>query len=103
MAELTNLEAKLGEVTGLAMAAQAATKKVIALARDDGENELVDLLSRMHEEAGETERRCAELAGRFDGKKTAILEEGKQTKAKGAQMLKTYLDDDSDALDGVEF
>ena len=28
MAELTNLETKLGEVIGLAMAAQAATEKV---------------------------------------------------------------------------
>ena len=31
MAELTKLESKLGEVTGLAMAAQAATKKVMGL------------------------------------------------------------------------
>ncbi len=35
MAELTKLEAKLGEVTGLAMAAQAATKKVTSLAREE--------------------------------------------------------------------
>ena len=35
MAELSNLEAKLGEVTGLAMAAQAAGKKVKTLARAD--------------------------------------------------------------------
>ena len=38
MAELTNLECKLGEVVGLAMAAQDATQKVIKLARDDGGN-----------------------------------------------------------------
>ena len=31
MAELTKLESKLAEVTGLAMAAQAATRKVIGL------------------------------------------------------------------------
>ena len=35
MAELTNLESKLGEVTGLAMAAQAATDKVLALAEKE--------------------------------------------------------------------
>jgi len=35
LAELTNLESKLGEVVGLAMAAQAATKKVATLARAD--------------------------------------------------------------------
>ena len=39
MAELTNLETKLGEVTGLAMAAQAATEKVLKLAKQDGESE----------------------------------------------------------------
>ncbi len=103
MAELTNLEAKLGEVTGLAMAAQTATQRVITLARHEGESDLIEMLSRMHDEAAETERRCTDLAGTFDGKKTAILEEARQTKAKGAEMLKTYLDDDSDALDGVEF
>ena len=34
MAELTNLETKLGEVIGLAMAAQAATERVEKLTKD---------------------------------------------------------------------
>jgi hypothetical protein len=102
MAELTNLESKLGEVTGLAMAAQVATERVIKLA--DGEDpSLVSALKRMLQEAEETERRCTELAGSFDGKKTAILDEARTTKGKGADMLKIYLDKDSDALDGFEF
>ena len=102
MAELTKLESKLGEVTGLAMAAQAATEKVIGLT--EGEDaDLVSKLEKMHQEAVETEQRCTELAGSFDGKKTAILEEARTTKAKGAEMMKTYLDADSDALDGFEF
>ena len=46
----------------------------------------------MHEEAAETEQRCEALAGRFDGKKTAILEEASSVKAKGAEMMATYLD-----------
>jgi hypothetical protein len=103
MAELTNLEAKLGEVTGLAMAAQAATKKVIALARDDGKADLEQALAQMHDEAAETEKRCTDILNGFEGKKTAILEEARDTKSKGAEIMKTYLDDDSDALDGVEF
>ena len=102
MAELTKLESKLGEVTGLAMAAQVATEKVRALT--DGEDaELATTLQQMHEEAAETERRCVELAGGLEGKKTAILEEAASTKSKAAQMLKTYLDSDSEALDGFEF
>jgi hypothetical protein len=101
MAELTNLETKLGEVTGLAMAAQVATKKVMKLA--DGEDDLTRTLTRMHDEAAETESRCTQLVGSFEGKKTAILEEARSVKAKGADMLSTYLDDDSDVLDGFEF
>jgi hypothetical protein len=103
MADLTNIESKLGEVTGLAMAAKTATSKVITLARHDDHEELVRSLEQMHAEAVETEERCTELAGTFDGKKTAILEEARETKDKGASMLSTYLDDDSDALDGFEF
>jgi hypothetical protein len=102
VAELTNLESKLGEVSGLAMAAKAATSKVSTLARKD-HKELVVQLERMHEEAAETERRCRELAGSFEGKKTAIVEEARSTKDKGASMLKIYLDEKSDVLDGFEF
>jgi hypothetical protein len=103
MAELTKLEAKLGEVTGLAMAAQAVTKKVIQLARADGEAGLLERLQRMHDEAVETEKRCTALAGSFNGRKTAILEEARATKAKGAEMMSTYLDKDAETLDGFEF
>jgi len=103
MADLTKIESKLGEVTGLAMAAKAATSKVITIARNEGHDELVASLEQMNAEASETEDRCTELAGSFDGKKTAILEEARDTKEKAASMLRTYLDDDSDALDGFEF
>ena len=102
MAELTKLESKIGEVTGLAMAAQAATKKVITLAGSEGDG-YVEKLRRMHDEAAETEQRCATVAAGFDGKKTAILGEARTTKAKAAEMMATYLDADSDALDGFEF
>jgi hypothetical protein len=102
MAELTKLESKLGEVTGLAMAAQAATTKVLGLTEGE-DDDLAAQLQRMHAEAAETEARCTEVAGSFDGKKTAILEEAQATKSKGAEMMKTYLDADSEALDGFEF
>jgi hypothetical protein len=103
MADLTNLESKLGEVAGLAMAAKAATQKVMKLAREDDNDMVVSLLERMQEEAAETEQRCTDLAGTFDGKKTAILEEARETKEKASRMLEIYLDDESDVLDGFEF
>jgi uncharacterized protein YeaO (DUF488 family) len=102
MAELTNLETKLGEVLGLAMAAQTATDKVRKLLEDD-QQELASMLKRMNAEAAETERRCMTLVETFEGKKTAIQDEARSTKQKGAEMLKIYLDQDADALDGFEF
>jgi hypothetical protein len=102
VAELTNLEEKLAEVTGLAMAAQTATDKITKLTQEQDES-LVSTLQRMAEEAAETEERCTEVAGGFDGKKTAILEEAREVKKKASEMMQTYLDDDADALDGFEF
>ena len=102
MAELTNIEEKLAEVTGLAMAAQTATEKVTKLTEDEDES-LVATLQTMAEEAARTEERCVELAGSFEGKKTAILDEAREVKQKAAEMMSTYLDPDADALDGFEF
>src|SRR5215218_3636408 len=101
MAELTNLESKLGEVLGLAMAAQGATDKVQRL--DDLAPDLKQRLERMHEEARETEERATEVANTFEGKKTAILEEAREVKQKATEMMSDYLDQASDALDGFEF
>ena len=102
MADLTNLEEKLAEVTGLAMAAQAAGGKVTKLT-EEADKDLVKVLEQMAKEAAETEERCTELAGTFEGKKTAILDEAREVKKKASEMMSTYLDDDSDALDGFEF
>jgi hypothetical protein len=77
VAELTNLESRLGEVVGLAMAAQDATQKAMRLARDDGDEALVSSLERMREEAKETEQRGTKVAGTFEGK-TAILDEARE-------------------------
>jgi hypothetical protein len=101
MADLTTLEEKLAEVTGLAAAAQVATEKVERLLDDD--SELLGAVRKMREESEETERRCTELAAGRDGKKTAILEKAQETKNEGKAFLDIYLDDDSDELDGFEF
>jgi hypothetical protein len=100
MAELTTLEEKLAEVTGLAKAAQEATQKVEGLVEDE---DLAKKLQQMREEAEETERRCTDLADERDGKKTAILEKAQETKNEAVEMMSTYLGSDSDDLDGFEF
>jgi hypothetical protein len=102
MAELTHLEEKLAEVTGLAMAAKAAGSKISKLAEKQDAS-LVATLQKMAEEAAETAKRCEKVASRFEGKKTAILDEAREVREKAAEMMSTYLDPDADALDGFEF
>jgi uncharacterized protein YfcZ (UPF0381/DUF406 family) len=100
MAELTVLEEKLGEVIGLAMAAQDATEKVERLTDDE---ELAGQLKRMRDEARETEEKGTQYAEDLDGKKTAVLEKARETKSEATEMMSTYLGDDADDLDGFEF
>ena len=96
MAELTPLDEKLGEVLGLAQAAQDATKQFGGM--EDAED-FDEQLERMRAEAEETERRTDEL----DGKKTAIREKARETKSEAVDMMKTYLAGEDEALDGFEF
>jgi hypothetical protein len=102
MAELTNLESKLAEVLGLAAASKSATEKVKGML-DEDERDLLAVLEQMRDDAAETEQRCTEVAGTFDGKKTAILDAGRETRQEAEEMMKTYLADEEEALDGFEF
>jgi hypothetical protein len=100
VAELTMLEVKLAEVTGLAMAAQGAGEQVAGLVEDD---ELKETLDLMVGEAKETEERCTNLAEDLNGKKTAVLDKARETKQEATEMMRTYLGSDADGLDGFEF
>lgn len=102
MADLTNLENKLAEVLGLAAASKSATEKVKGML-DEDERDLLAVLEKMGDDAAETEQRCTEVAGTFDGKKTAILDAGRETRQEAEEMMKTYLADEDEALDGFEF
>jgi hypothetical protein len=100
MADVNPLEEKLAEVTGLAQAAQGATKKVEGLVEDEA---LIERLQQMRQEAEETVERCEALADKRDGKKTAILDKARETKQEAEEMMSTYLKEDADGLDGFEF
>jgi hypothetical protein len=100
MAELTPLDEKLGEVLGLAQAAQGATRTVAKLAEDGAH---VEQLDRMRADAEETERRTLALVDGLEGKKTAIREKARETKSEAVGMMRTYLKDEEEALDGFEF
>ena len=81
MAELTNLETKLGEVLGLAMAAQGATEKVSKL--DDLDGELCKALERMHDEAKQAEERATKVAGELRGQEDRDPRRGPRGEAEG--------------------
>jgi hypothetical protein len=102
MAELTNLESKLGEVIGLAMAAKDATTKIEKLVEDE---HVAKTLQRMHNDAAKVEELSTELIGSdtYTGKKTAILEQARTTRHEATEMMQTYLGDEPDGLDGLEF
>jgi hypothetical protein len=100
MPDLTPLDEKLGEVLGLAQAAQVATDTVGGM---EGADAFRDDLTRMHEQAQETERRTDELVDALDGRKTAIREKAREVKSEASEMMKTYLAGEDEALDGFEF
>jgi ferritin-like metal-binding protein YciE len=100
MAELTQLDTKIAEVIGLAQAAQGAIDKVSGLVED---SELKQQLEQVKQEAVETEERTTQVVENLDGKKTAILEKARETKQEATEMMRTYLGDDADDLDGFEF
>jgi hypothetical protein len=102
MAELTNLESKIAEVLGLAEASKGAAETVKGML-DEDERDLASRLERIHEDAVETAERCTEVAGGFEGKKTAILDAARETKQEATEMMETYLADEEEALDGFEF
>jgi hypothetical protein len=100
MAELTPLDEKLGEVLGLAQAAQDTASKVAGM---EGAESFEEQLGQLKDEAAETERRVGELVDSLEGRKTAIREKAQETKSEATEMQKTYLEDEEEALDGFEF
>ena len=100
MAEITTVEEKLAEVTGLAQAGQGTIDKVAPMIEDE---EVSAALEKMKQEAEETEERCVALIDKREGKKTAILDKARETKQEATEMMTTYLGDESDGLDGLEF
>jgi len=100
MAELTQIEEKLAEVIGLAQASQDLVGKVAGMVEDESVSQT---LEQMQQEAKETAERGEKIADSIDGKKTALLDKARETKGEAQEMASTYLGDDADALDGLEF
>ena len=77
--------------------------KPATVAKMVDDEEIVSTLGRMGEEAAETESRCEEPAGSLQGRKTAIRNKARETKGEAVEMMSTYLGEDAEGLDGLEF
>lgn len=99
MAELTHWRPARGG-HGLGAGGEDSTAQVRKLVEDE---EVREILDRMQHEAAGDCRAVQQLADELDGKKTALQEKARETKAEAQEMMSTYLSDDVDALDGLEF
>ena len=100
MADLTPLDEKLGEVLGLAQAAQAATKTVREM---EGAERFADDLDA-HARAGRRDRAPdGRPRRRARGPQDRHPREGARHQAEATEMMETYLGGEEEALDGFEF
>ena len=102
MAELTPLDEKLGEVLGLAQAAQEATDGARSWPRSDD-----DIAQQLEPHARGGARRPSgardELVDGSRARRRRSTSKARETKAEATEMMKTYLGGDAEELDGFEF
>jgi len=106
MPEKEKLEEQIGEVLGLEMAAQKAVEELSSIGLLD-KGGLKEKLKGMKSEAGDHQRRIEQvMQGVADSEgldQQRIRQNAEETSQKVAQMLQTYLGEDSDTLDALEF
>jgi ferritin-like metal-binding protein YciE len=106
MPEKEKLEEQIGEVLGLEMAAQKTVEELSSIGLLD-KGGLKDKLKGMKSEAGDHQRRIEQvMQGVADSEgldQQRIRQNAEETSQKVAQMLQTYLGEDPDTLDALEF
>ena len=103
-----NLEKKLGEVLGLERAAQKAVEELNSMKLLDSGSKK-QILS-MKEEAGSHEEKIEQLISDISEEnedlkidQDSIEETAKETEKKAVKMMKTYLGEDPDSSEAIEF
>jgi ferritin-like metal-binding protein YciE len=106
MAEKEKLEEQIGEVLGLEIAAQKAVEELSSKELLDKRG-LKGKLQGMKKEAGDHQRRIEqvmrELAESEGLDQQSIRQNAEETSQKASQMMQTYLGEDPDTLDALEF
>ncbi|MBA3978626.1 MAG: hypothetical protein H0X50_10635 [Nitrosopumilus sp.] len=104
---IKNLEKKLGEILGLERAAQKAVDELISmkLIKSDSKDEAKD----MQKEANSHEDKIQEVVSELSEDKDIKLdtqeveETAKETEEKATKMMKTYLGEEPDTSEAIEF
>src|ERR671926_534543 len=106
MVEKERLEEQIGEVLGLEMAAQKAVGELSTKGLLD-KGGLKGKLQEMKKEAGDHQTRIEQLmqgVSESEGlDQGSIRENAQETSQKASQMMQTYLGEDPDTLDALEF
>jgi len=107
MANKQKLEQKLGEVLGLEMAAQKAVQELASKGLLD-EQGMKAKLDKMRKEANNHQTKLEELVQKLSQSSLGlnsenIQESAEETEQKASQMMNTYLGDDPDSSEAIEF
>ena len=105
MANLQKLEQKIGEALGLEKAAQVAVEELSAKGLLD-EGGMKDKLQNMKKQANTHEANLEELIPALESEGIGsenIQNAPTETEQKAAEMMKTYLGEDPDSSEAIEF
>jgi rubrerythrin len=104
---LKNLEKKLGEVLGLERAAQKAVDELISmkLLKSDTKDKAKDIQDEANSHEEKINKIISQLSedGGLKIDQDTIKETAKETEKKATKMMKTYLGEDPDTSEALEF
>jgi hypothetical protein len=98
------LEQKIGEALGLEMAAQKAVEELGSKGLLD-EGRMLSKLQGMKKEAGNHQSKIEQLVLKLSSSlnSTKIQEAAQETEQKASEIMKTYLGEDPDSSEAIEF
>jgi rubrerythrin len=105
MVELQKLEQKIGEALGLEKAAQSAVEELSAKGLLD-EGGMKDKLQNMKKQANNHESNLEELVSALESEGLSsenIQTAAQETEQKATEIMKTYLGEDPDSSEAIEF
>ena len=102
--KIEKFEQKLGECLGLEMAAQKAVQELSSMGLLDKRG-ILSNLKNMQKEAGNHQAKLEQLVQKLSGSldSATIQEAAQETEQKASEMMKTYLGQDPDSSEAIEF